>query len=89
MWVIQVPKDEPVRRKARLFLEMALLPPGYLLPPQSAARLIEEAMHKHFHEEELASGKLYLRRLKAIMDLMLPGSPKYQPAIREIIAAGV
>lgn len=77
-----------MRKKARLFLEMALLPPGYLLTPHSLANAMEEGLYESFKEEDLSSGKLYLRRLKAMMDLLQPGGKNYQPVMREIIAAG-
>ena len=77
-----------MRKKARFILEMALLPPGYLLPPVFAAKLLEETLHEHFSEEDLSSGRRYLRRLKGLMDFLDPSGQKYQPAVRQIIAIG-
>ena len=78
-----------MRSRARLILEKALLPPGCLLTPHMIAQAMEEALHTHFGEEDLTSGKLYLRRLKAIMDMLELGSKKHQPAIGEILALGM
>lgn len=76
------------RRKARLFLERAFLPPEYVLPPQASARVLEEALHQHYSEEDLMSGKRYLRRLRALMEILEPGGAFYQPAVRQIIGQG-
>ena len=77
-----------MRKKARLILEMALLPPGHLLTPHIIANAMEDALYTNFHEEDLTSGKLYLRRLKAIVDMLEPGAEKHQPVIRQILALG-
>ncbi len=86
---MQVADEQLIRRKVCQVLEVALLPPGYLLTPQILANAMEEALYASFKEEDLGSGKLYLRRLKAMMDLLEPGGKKHQPVIREILAAGM
>ena len=49
---------------------------------------MEAALHAHFREEDLASGKHYLRRLQTLMEFLDPEGQKYQPAIREVIMTG-
>lgn len=86
--ISQDTKAERVRKRTRCFLEMAMLPPEYQLPPATAASVLEAALHAHFNEEDLSSGKRYLRRLKALMDLFEPGGKKYKPAIRDVVMTG-
>lgn len=63
-------KEDPTRGKVRLILERALSPPGHVIPPATAARMLEEALHKYFPEKNLASGGLYLRQLYVVMSVL-------------------
>ena len=43
---VEPPKEHPLRSKVRLSLERALSPPGHVVPLATAARMLEEALHK-------------------------------------------
>lgn len=77
-----------MRSKARMILEAAFMPPGSVIPPTTAASRLEAALHQHFGEEDLGSGKRYLRRLRAVWGYLAHDSPSALPQLRELVATG-
>ena len=90
-------QEYQTRKKARRILETRLMPPGEIVPAHVAASMMEKSLLEHFKEDDLASGKLYLRRLLPLASCLsvAENDPKkeecrkyFVPGLRELVAKG-
>ena len=84
----KVLKKEQIREEARTILEAAFMPRGTLVPPKMAAGYLESAVFEHHEEDDLGSGKNYLRQLHLLWNWLAPEGESYQPELAVMVASG-
>jgi hypothetical protein len=70
----------------RQILERGLSPPANIIPLSTAARMVEEALHKYFPEAHLGDGEVYLRQMYVVMKAL---EGQGGDALRTMVGQGV
>ena len=74
------------------------MPPGDIVPAHIAANIMEKSLLEHFKEDDLASGKLYLRRLLPLASSLAVADDDtrkdecrkyFVPGLRELVTKGL